>query len=136
MPEFSRRTETYMASELLVGSLTARSAMEVHDDVKPSIRSLPDQTVEILEATARVELGVVHQILLDPKADRDPNGVETEAGDLGDVVLGHPSIPVSRKRSIGSFLAHSLDTFPLVVRVATSHTTPFVLGHPWLNDER
>lgn len=109
--------------------------MQVHDDIQPSIASPANKTIEILQPAPGVPLVVIHEILLDPEADGYADGVEPVAGDLGDVALGDPRLPVRVPGGIRSFLAEVFHAGPLAVEALAAHARPFVFGEPLLDDE-
>lgn len=80
-------------------------------------------------------LALLHQTLADPEAYRDPHGVETNRGNLLDVGLRGPRLPVAFEGLVGGVLADARDAGPLVVVVAAAHALPRGLGHPALDDE-
>ena len=127
---------TYVAGERLILTLRAGTSVQVDDDLQPSVASPTGDLVEVLEAAPGVVLAAaVDEVLLDPEADGDADGVELEAGDLGYVVLGDPGGPVLLEGGVGLVLAQVLNTRPLVARRAAAHVAPRVRRHPRLHDE-
>lgn len=129
------RSLTYVAGVLLVGELRARSTVEIHDDVQAGITSPADKTVEELETAAGVELALVDELLAHPEANRNTDGVQAQACNLVDVLLGGPGVPVTAEGFVGSFLAESLNASPFVVVTAAADAVPGVITHPGLEDE-
>jgi hypothetical protein len=109
--------------------------MKIHDDIQPSILRPAHQPVKILQTSPWVKLIVIDKIFFDPESHRHANSVQSVGHNLVDILLRDPRIPMRSKGSVGSFLADCLDTFPLIVGATAAHAVPFVVGHPWFNDE-
>lgn len=104
-----------MTSVLLVGELCARATMKIHDDIDVGVFAPANKSIEIFESTAREMLAVLHEIFFQPEAHGDSHSIQSQAGNLFDVVLGCPRIPVFLECCVGRVLAKLLDTLPLIV---------------------
>lgn len=126
---------TYVAGVLLVGKLSARPAVKVHNDIDPGVVAPPNQTVKVLNSSTGEELAILNKIISNPKANWNADRIETQTLNLVNVILADPGVPMLLEGGIGGILAELLDTRPLVIEPAAAHAREFVRGHPWLNDE-
>lgn len=99
--------------------------MEVDDDVESQITRPTDDSIQVSEATSRKMLAVrVHQILVDPIAHRDTNGVETARSHILQIILRDPRVPVTLERSICSGLAQLEHAVELAAGAGAAHVGP------------
>src|SRR5699024_7253467 len=126
---------TYMACILLVRKLGPRTAVQIHNDIQPSVLAPSDEAVEVLDPAAGEVLPVLDEVLPEPEPHGDAERVELEGRHLLDVVLRGPRVPVLLERGVGGVLAELLDARPLVVEPAAPHARELVGRHPRLDDE-
>jgi hypothetical protein len=119
----------------LVGSLRARATVKIHDHVQPSISAPSDNLIKILKSTPGIKFAFADKVFTNPETDRDADSVEAQAVDLLNIGLGHPSLPVLSKGSIGSILAKTLHALPFVVGTTAAHAVPFITCHPGLDNK-
>jgi hypothetical protein len=124
-----------VAGKLLAGGLRPGSAVQVDDNVDSVLLAPSDQTIEVGKPTAGVVLAIPYEILIDPEANGDTNGVETDPGNLLDIVLRSPRIPVGVEGFIRGCLTNTFGTCPLIVVILAAHLGPRVFGHPSFDNE-
>ena len=124
-----------VAGELLVGSLSARTTMQVNNHIQPSVSSPANDAIEVCKAAAREELVVVDKTFQYPEPDGYTDCVEAERSNFKDILLCYPCVPMCSEGRVGGGLAEGLDARPFVVLGAAAHRGEFVVGHPWFDDE-
>lgn len=125
-----------LPGERLSGLLCTRGTVQVEDDIESGIFCPTTYTLEIGEAALGEVLAVlVNDVLINPIAERNTNGIKPETGDLGDIFLGNPASPMCLEGGVGCTLPEFRCAVELAILAPTAHLTPFFTHHPWLNDE-
>ena len=75
-----------MAGELLRYGLAARAGVEIYDHVETGVGAPAYYSIEVRKGAAREGSVGLDQVFFDPESNGDSDCVETEAGDLYDVL--------------------------------------------------
>lgn len=84
--------------------------MQAENHIQSSICGPTDQAIKIAKTTSGIVFPSLHKVFSHPKADGDANDIEAKMGDLLDVSLCDPSIPMFSKNHVCSLLAKPLHT--------------------------
>jgi hypothetical protein len=109
--------------------------MESNNRIDAMLLAPPDDTVKMPDAAARPVFAFLNDILVHPVSNGNTNGIETNTGNLLDVVFCNPSLPVFLESSVGFFLTNAFDACPFIVVGTAAHVFPRFFGHPSFDDE-